>query len=275
MRLVAGNLGLELDVSDYGSDAGSEVGGGGGGRVVLEGDLTGWSHGRRGKRVVKRADFGAARALFGGLAGLRRGHLEGVGAVGTVLAPGIGGEVQVVPVLPLTPVRASSGGGEGQGAGREVEDIDMGGTGPGGVAPAPVGVDGGCGSNCGVALAEGRREMARGVKRVRDELMGAVSLLLAERGLGTWEEERRLENVRGQLMKDRERARKAHEVDRVAERVKADEARVVAKAREAERRAEEAALRQEKERTARIEREREVRRNAEVAALTLKGAKSR
>ena len=116
--------------------------------------------------------------------------------------------------------------------------------------------------------------MVREVKRVRDELMGAVSLLLAERGLGTCEEERRLENVRGQLMKDRERARKAHEVDRVAERVKADEAKVVARAREAERRAEEAALRQEKERTARLEREREVKRNAEVAALTLKGAKS-
>ena len=56
LRLMAGNLGLELDVSDCESDAGSEVGGGSGGRMVLEGDLTGWSHGRRGKRVVKRAD---------------------------------------------------------------------------------------------------------------------------------------------------------------------------------------------------------------------------
>ena len=150
----------------------------------------------------------------------------------------------------------------------------MGGTGPGGVAPAPVGVDGGCGCNCGVALAGVRREMVKEVKRVRDELMGAVSLLLAERGLGTWEEERRLENVRGQLVKDRQRARKAHEVDRVAEKVKADEARVLARAREAEKRAEEAALRQEGERVASLEQEREVRRNAEVAALTLKGAGS-
>ena len=62
------------------------------------------------------------------MAGLRRGDLGGVGAVGTVPAPGIGGEVQVVPALPLTPVRASSGGGEGRGAGRVVEDIEMGGT---------------------------------------------------------------------------------------------------------------------------------------------------
>ena len=150
----------------------------------------------------------------------------------------------------------------------------MGGTGSGGVAPAPVGVDGGCGCNCGVALAGVRREMVREMKKVRDELMSAVSLLLAERGLGTWEEERRLGNVRDQLVKDRERARKAHEVDRVAERVKADEAKLLARAREAEKRAEEAALRQEGERIARLEREREVRRNAEVAALTLKGAGS-
>ena len=250
LRLVAGNLGLELDVSDCGSDAGSEVGEGSGGRMVLEGDLTGWSHGRGGKRVVRRADFGAARALFGGLAGLRRWDMGGEGAVGTVPAPGIGGEVQVVPALPLTPVRASPGGGEGRGAGRVVEDIDMGGTGPVGVAPAPVGVDGGCGCNCGVALAGVRREMVKEAKRVRDELMGAVSLLLAERGLGTWEEERRLKNVRGQLVKDQERARKAHEVDRVAEKVKADEARLLARAREAEKRAEKAALRQEGERVA-------------------------
>ena len=103
-------------------------------------------------------------------------------------------------------------------------------------------------------------------------MMGAVSLLLAEKGLGTWEEERRLENVRDQMAKDRERARKAHEVERVAEKVRADEARLVARAQEAERRAEEAALRQKKERTARLEREREAKRNAEVAALTAKGA---
>ena len=114
--------------------------------------------------------------------------------------------------------------------------------------------------------------MVREVKRVRDELMGAVSLLLAEKGLGTWEEKRRLENVRDQMAKDRERARKAHEVERVAEKVRADEARLVARAKEAERRAEEAALRQKKERTARLEREREAKRNAEVAALTAKGA---
>ena len=159
LRLVAGNLGLELDVSDCGSDAGSEFGGGGSGRMVLEGDLSGWSHGKGGKRVVRRADFGAARALFGGLAGLRSGDLGGVGAVGAVPTPGIGGAVQVEPALPLTPVRVSPGGGEGRGAGRVVEDIDMGGTGHGGVAPAPVGEDGRCGCNCGVALAGVRREM--------------------------------------------------------------------------------------------------------------------
>ena len=91
LRLVAGNLGLELDVSDCGSDAGSEIGGGGGGRMVLEGDLTGWTHGMGGKKVVRKAHFGVARALFGGLAGKRGGDTGGVGTVGAVLAPGIGG----------------------------------------------------------------------------------------------------------------------------------------------------------------------------------------
>ena len=147
----------------------------------------------------------------------------------------------------------------------------MGGTGSGGVAPTPVGVDGRCGCNCGVTLAGVRQELVREIKKVRHEQKSAVSLLLAERGLGTWEEERRLENVRDQLVKDRERARRAHEVDRVAERVKADEAKMLARAREAEKRAEEAVLRQERERVTRLEREREVRRNSELAALTLKG----
>ena len=113
--------------------------------------------------------------------------------------------------------------------------------------------------------------MVREVKRVRDELMGAISLLLAERGLGTWEEGRRLDNVRGELVKEREKAAKAHEVERVAERAKADEDKLLARAQEAERRVEEAALSQEGERVAKLEREREARRNAESAALSLKG----
>ena len=140
--------------------------------------------------------------------------------------------------------------------------------------PTPVEVDGGCGCNCMFALAGVRPEMVREVRKTRKELMCAITLLLAERGLGTWEEERRLENTRGQLVKDWERAKLAHEVKKVAAKVKADENRRLVKARESERRVEEAALRQERERVAELEREREARRNAEVAALTLKGAKT-
>ena len=150
----------------------------------------------------------------------------------------------------------------------------MGGTGSGGVVPAPVGVDSGCGCNCGVALAGVRRELEREVRKARDEMMGAISLLLAERGLGTWEEERRLGNTKGQLVRDRERARKSHEAAVVTNKVRADEDRRLAKVREAEKRVEEAALRQENERVARLEHERQAKRNAEVAALTLKGAVS-
>ena len=116
--------------------------------------------------------------------------------------------------------------------------------------------------------------MAREVRKARDEMMGAISLLLAERGLGTWEEERRLENTKGQLVRDREHARKSHEAALVANTVKADEDRRLAKAQEAEKRVEEAALRQESEYVARMEQERQAKRNLEVAALTLKGAVS-
>ena len=116
--------------------------------------------------------------------------------------------------------------------------------------------------------------MVREVRKVMEELMGSISLLLAERGLGTWEEERRLEYTRSQLVKNRVRAKMAHEVEKVAEKVKADENRRLTKARESERRVEEVVLRQKRERVAELEREREARRNAEVAALTLKGAKT-
>ena len=77
--------------------------------------------------------------------------------------------------------------------------------------------------------------------------------------------------MRGELVKEREKATKAHEVEKVAEKVRADENKLLARVREAEKRVEEAALRQEKERVAILEQEREAQRNAEVAALTLKG----
>ena len=243
--------------------------------MVVEGDLTGWSNGRRGRRVIKKANFGAARNLFGVLAGGgAEGRFGGCGYGWGRAGTRDWGAVQVVPALPLTPRHASLGGGEGRGAEAAEWDTDMAGTGPRGVVPAHVGMDGGCGCNCVVALAGVRREMVREIRKGREELMGAITLLLAERGLGTWEEERRLENTRGQLVKDRERAKMAHEDEKVAEKVKANENRRLSKARESEKRMEEAALRQEKERVAKLEWEREAKRNLEVAALTLTGAKT-
>ena len=58
-----------------------------------------------------------------------------------------------------------------------VEDVDMGGTGLGGIAPVPVGVDGGSGCDSGVAIAGVRREMVREIRKVREEMMGALVLL--------------------------------------------------------------------------------------------------
>ena len=153
---------------------------------MLRGDLTGWSYGRRGKRVATKADFGAVwNSLEVSVVGVLGQGLGGVGTGGPMPASGVGRAVQVGPALPLTPLRTSPGSGEGQGAGVAVEDVDIGGTCLGGVAPAPVGVDGGGGYDCGVALARVRREMVREIRKVREGMMGALGLVLAERGLGT------------------------------------------------------------------------------------------
>ena len=123
LRRVAGNLRLELDDLDLESDLGSEGEGEGVGGLELDGLDGGpveWSHDKGARRVVRRADFGVARNLFGVLAGgSRSDSIGGVGTVGAVPTPGFGGAVQVGPVLPLTSRRASPGGGEGGALGRQ------------------------------------------------------------------------------------------------------------------------------------------------------------
>ena len=214
LRRLAGDLGIPL--YDFGNDSGSDwdkAGPSQSGRFLDGEDLTGWGHGRRSKRVVKKVDFSAATDLFGvsALGGLG-GGLWGVGAGGTVLTPGNGGVVQVAPALPLTPRRASPVGGEGRGTGAAVEDVDMDGTGSVGVVPASGMGGNRCGCDCGAVLVGVRREMASQVRRMREEVMGAIGLLLAERGLGTWEEGRRLENTRGRLKRERAAAQREHDV---------------------------------------------------------------
>ena len=97
---------------------------------------------------------------------------------------------------------------------------------------------GGYGYDCRTVLAEVRREMASQVRRMREEVIGALSLLLAERGLGTWEEGKKLQHNRGRLERDRMAAQKEHEV------VKGS-GRRVAREREATVEVEAAARRQE------------------------------
>ena len=187
LRRLAGDLGIPL--YDFGNDSGSDwnqAWPSRAGRFLDREDLTGWGHGRRSKRVVRKVDFSAATDLIGvsALGGLG-GGLGGVGAGGTVLAPGNRGAVQVAPALPLTPRRAFPVGGEGRGAVAAVEDVDMGAIGSVGVVPASGMGGSGCGCDCGAVLAGVRREMASQVRRMKAEVIGAIGLLLAERGLGT------------------------------------------------------------------------------------------
>ena len=205
LHRLAGDLGIPL--YDFEDDSGSdwdEAGPSRSGRLLDGEDLTGWGHGRRSKKVVRKVGFSAAIDLFGvsALGGLG-GGLGGVGAGGTVLGPGNGGVVRVAPALPLTSRRASPMGSEGRGAGAAVEDVDMGGTGLVGVVPASRKGGSGCGCDCGAVHAGVRGEMTSKVRRIREEVIGAIGLLLAERGLGTWEEGRRLENTRGRLERER------------------------------------------------------------------------
>ena len=276
LRRLAGDLGIPR--YDFEDDSGSdwaEAGPSRSGRFLDGEDLTGWGHGRRSKRVVKKVDFSAATDLFGvsALGGLG-GGLWGVGAGGTVLTPGNGGVVQVAPALPLTPRRASPVGGEGRGAGAAVEDMDMGRTGSVGVVPASR-VDGcGCGYDCGAVLAGVRREMVSQVRKMREEVMGAIGLLLAERGLRRWEEGRRLENTRGRLESERAAAQREDEVLKVAERVSAETERRVTKEHGAAAEVEAAAKQQEVKDVARAERLAALRKNLDVAAESVRGAKT-
>ena len=116
--------------------------------------------------------------------------------------------------------------------------------------------------------------MAREVKKMREEVMGALGLLLAEHGLGTWEEGRRLENTRGRLQRERVEAQRAHDVAVVAGKVSAEEARRAVKEREAPKEAEAAAVRQQAETVARRERELAVRKNLDAAAESVRTAGS-
>ena len=107
-------------------------------------------------------------------------------------AAGNGGVVQVVPALPQIPWCTSPVGGKGRGTEVAMEDVDMGGTISMGVVPVSGEEGSGCGCDCAAVLAGVWREMTLQVRRMREEVMGALGLLLAERGLGTWEEGRRL-----------------------------------------------------------------------------------
>lgn len=51
--------------------------------------------------------------------------------------------------------------------------------------PKPAGGDAVCGCKRGVALARIQWEMVRDMTTLKEEVMGAIGLLLSERGLGT------------------------------------------------------------------------------------------
>ena len=99
-------------------------------------------------------------------------------------------------------------------------------------------------------------------------------ILLAERGLGTWEEGRRLENTWARLESERVAPQKEHEVIKVAERVFAEAARRVVKEYNAAVEIEAAAKRQEAEGIAWAEKLAALRRNLDVAAESVRGAQT-
>ena len=275
LRRLAGDLGVPLD--DFGDDSGSEwdeAGPSRSGRFLDEND-TGWGHGHGSKRVMRRVDFTAAFDLFGvSVTEVLGTGMGGVGTGGPLPAPGNGRVVQVVPALPQTPRCASPVGGEGWGTGAAVEDMDMGGTNCGGVVPTSGEEGDGCGCDCRGVLAEVWREMALQVRRLREEVMGALGLPLAVRGLGTWEEGRRLENIHGRLERERVVAQREHEVLKVAEKVSAETESRVTKEREAALEVEAAAKRLEEEDVAHAERLVALRRNLHIAAESVRGAKT-
>ena len=217
--------------------------------------------------------FSAATNVCGvSVAGVLGDGLGGVGTGGPVPAPGIGRVVQVLPALPQTPRRTSPMGGDGQGAGAVVEDVDMGVTNSWGVVPASGEEGIGCGCNSRTVLAVVRREMASPVRRMREEVMGALSLLLVERRLETWEEYRRLKNIRGRLERERVAAQREHEVLKMAEKVSAERKRQVAKEREAAVEVGATAKRQEAEEVPLAERQAVLLKNLDELAECVRGA---
>ena len=213
---LAGDLGVPMDhFGDNSGSDGDEAGPSGSGRFLVE-DLTEWGQGRRGERVVRRVDFSAGSDLFGvSVTGVLGIALQSVGKEGPVPAPGICGAVRAVPALPQMPRSASPLGGEGRGTEVAGEDVDMGGMNVGGVVPGSGREERGCGCDCRTVLARVRRKMASQVSKMREEVMGALSLLLVERGLGMWEEGRRLENTWERLERVTVTAQREHKVRKI------------------------------------------------------------
>ena len=189
-------------------------------------------------------------------------------------ALGIWEVAEVVPAHPQTPRCATPIGGEGRGAGVTVEDVDMGGRNFEGVVPASGREEGGCRCDGRSVLAGVRREMASQVRRMREEVMGALSLLLVKRRLGIWEEGRCLENTKGRLERERVAAQIDHEVYKVGGKVSAEAARHKTREHEAAKEVEAATKRQEAEGVARAEKLAAVRKNLDVAAESVRGAKT-
>ena len=121
LRRLAGDLGIPL--YDFGDDSGSdwdEAGPSRSGRFLEGEDLTGWGHGRRSKRVVRKVDFSAVTDLFG---------VSALGGVGG----GLGVLVRVIPCWHLVhqeqrnvrPVRPDAPGAPGAGTHIIAKSLDM------------------------------------------------------------------------------------------------------------------------------------------------------
>ena len=114
--------------------------------------------------------------------------------------------------------------------------------------------------------------MASQMRKMREEVIGALSLLLAECGLGTWEEGRRLENAKERLAKEREVAHKSQEVAKVVEKVSVEAVGRATKEREVATVVEAVAKRQEVDRVTQVQKLVALRNNLDVVVVSVRRA---
>lgn len=169
---LAGNLGVPMDDAVPDSELKCDYRDDMAGAKVLRIEHLWKSYGQRGKGGARRVYCSMERDLFVvSMSSVIGRVVEGVGTVKPKPASDTRGAVQVLPELLRTPQYISSSGGERQGTIVVVEDVDMGTTDIRWVAPALVTEGTECGCNCCVVLVGVEWKSARGMWKMREEVI--------------------------------------------------------------------------------------------------------